>query len=96
MGAFVSRGYLSTLKRVDQPDHVVLHPALDVWDVCQRALPEGEMAQSPQVFDLPPTRFEVTEHIALRAQYTCGKVHVGTFPEHVRAHQCKSAPASTR
>jgi transposase len=74
-----------TLKRVDQPDHVVLHPALDVCDVCQQALPESEMAQSRQVFDLPPTRFEVTEHIALRAQCTCGKVHVGAFPEHVRA-----------
>jgi transposase len=74
-----------TLKRVDVPDHVVLHPTPTHCDVCEQALPQAQEGERRQVFDLPPTRFEVTEHVALRTQCSCGKVHVGAFPQHVRA-----------
>jgi transposase len=46
---------------------------------------KGTGAESRQVFDLPPTHYEVTEHQVLRARCTCGKLFRGEFPEGVQA-----------
>ncbi len=69
-----------SLKKVAEPDHIVLHSPPSHCDVCQRPLPEASVAESRQVFDLPPLRFEVTEHQVLATQCTCGKICRGEFP----------------
>ncbi|NMQ08060.1 hypothetical protein E4Q08_23935 [Candidatus Accumulibacter phosphatis] len=50
---------------------------------CQGPLGEATMAESRQVFDLPPLRFEVTEHQVWAATCACGEVCRGEFPEGV-------------
>jgi transposase len=74
-----------TLKKVAQPDKTVQHEPPPQCDTCGRALSEHEVVESRQVFDLPPLRYEVTEHQVLQAQCACGKVHRGEFPEGVWA-----------
>lgn len=74
-----------TLKKVAKPDKTVRHEPPGQCDACGRALSEQAVIDSRQVFDLPPLRFEVTEHQVLQAQCTCGKVHRGEFPEGVSA-----------
>ncbi|WP_273703833.1 transposase, partial [Candidatus Accumulibacter vicinus] len=54
-------------------------------DACQRRLPEASVAERRQVFDLPPLRFEVTEHQVLAVQCTCGKICRGEFPPGISA-----------
>jgi transposase len=76
----------ATLKRVCEPDQVVLHPAPSHCDVCHHALSDASVVETRQVFDLPPLRFEVIEHQVLAATcHMCGKVCRGTFPEGVAA-----------
>jgi transposase len=68
------------LKKVAEPDRIVMHPPPSHCDVCQNPLPESSVAESRQVFDLPPLRFEVTEHQVLATQCACGKICRGEFP----------------
>lgn len=75
----------STLKKVAQPDKTVRHEPPSQCQACGQALSEQSVVETRQVFDLPPLRFEVTEHQVLQAQCTCGKVHRGEFPEGVSA-----------
>ncbi len=75
----------STLRKVAQPDKTVRHEPPAKCDACGSALSEQAVIDSRQVFDLPPLRFEVTEHQVLQAQCPCGKVHRGEFPEGVSA-----------
>jgi transposase len=75
-----------TLKRVAQPDHIKIHPVAPVCDACGQQIESARITVLPegrQVIDLPPTRFEVTEHRVQVAQCTCGKRHSGVFPESV-------------
>lgn len=74
-----------TLKKVAQPDTTVQHAPRRQCDACGRALSEQAVVETRQVFDLPPLRYEVTEHQVLQAQCACGKVHRGEFPEGVCA-----------
>lgn len=74
-----------TLKRVAQPDHIETHAPPSHCDVCHRPLDEAVVAETRQVFDIPPLRPEVTEHRILEAHCLCGKVHRGEFPAHVTA-----------
>jgi transposase len=46
---------------------------------------KGTVAESRQVFDLPPTHDEVTEHRVLVARCACGKLFWGEVPEAVHA-----------
>ncbi len=75
-----------TLKRVAQPDHIEIHPVERVCDACGERLDSTRITvvtEGRQVIDLPPTRFEVTEHRVQIAQCRCGKRHSGVFPEGV-------------
>lgn len=74
-----------SLKKVAEPDRIVMHSPPSHCEVCQRPLPEASVAESRQVFDLPPLRFEVTEHRVLAAQCACGKICRGEFPRGVFA-----------
>ncbi len=75
-----------TLKQVSKPDRVVQHPAPSHCDDCHHALNDAKVVEVRQVFDLPPMRFEVTEHqVSAASCRLCGKICRGTFPEGVSA-----------
>jgi transposase len=76
----------TTLKRVANPEHVVTHP-LPAECGCGAAIDArtARVAQSRQVFDLPPVTIEVTEHRTLTVQCTCGQQHTSAFPVDVTA-----------
>src|ERR671915_1658390 len=74
-----------TLKRAESPNHIVLHAPPATCDACGLLLPEAKVAETRQVFDLPPTHYEVTEYRVLEARCACGKWHRGEFPEGVNA-----------
>ena len=69
-----------TLKQSEQPDHVVACPVPSHCEDCHRPLPEGEVVETRQVFDIPRPFPEVTEYQVIEARCTCGKVHRGEFP----------------
>jgi transposase len=74
-----------TLKRAESPDHIILHAPPATCDACGLPLPEARVAETRQVFDLPPTHYEITEHRVLEARCACGKWHRGESPESVNA-----------
>lgn len=74
-----------TLKKVAAPDRTETHLPPSHCDACGDFLSEPTVVETRQVFDLPPLRFEVTEHQVLAAQCACGKICRGTFPEGVSA-----------
>ncbi|MDP2831972.1 MAG: transposase [Pseudomonadota bacterium] len=75
-----------TLKQVSEPDRVVQHLAPSHCDGCHHALNDAKVVEVRQVFDLPPLRFEVTEHQVLAVSCRlCCKICRGTFPEGVSA-----------
>jgi transposase len=74
-----------TLNKVEQPNHVVIHDAPANCTACQKSLTSAHLHESRQVFDLPVTRFEVTEHQVMQAICTCGQAHTGEFPAGVTA-----------
>jgi transposase len=73
-----------TLKKAESPDHIVLHAPPATCE-CGLPLPEATVVEARQVFDLPSTHYEVTEHRVLEARCACGKRHRGEFPEGVNA-----------
>jgi transposase len=80
-------GHLGTTRKQSAVvDHTIIHPLPLACDVCgaflagQESVLENEIRQ---VVDLPPIRFEVTEHRILRAQCTCGAQHCSAFPPEV-------------
>lgn len=74
-----------TLKKAESPDHIVLHAPPTSCDACGLPLPQATVVEVRQVFDLPPTHYEVTEHRVLGVRCACGKWHRGAFPEGVKA-----------
>lgn len=74
-----------TLKMVAEPDHVEVHPVA-VCPHCQTDLQAVEPVSHTQrqVFDLPPTRIEVTEHQAeVKECPGCHQTVTGLFPAEV-------------
>jgi transposase len=74
-----------TLKKAEHPDHILTHAPPTICDTCGSLRLEATVAETRQVFDLPPTHYEVTEHRVLEARCACGKWHRGAFPEGVNA-----------
>jgi transposase len=72
---------------VGKPDQVIIHAPAEYCDKCLNSLADAELteAEARQVFDLPPLRFEVTEHRVMQVRCTSSKTHRGQFPEHVSA-----------
>jgi transposase len=74
-----------TLEKSEHPDHVVSHAPPTHCESCQLPLPEARVVETRQVFDLPPMRYEVTEHQVLESCCACGLCYRGEFPEDVKA-----------
>jgi transposase len=74
-----------TLKMVEQPDHLEVHPAAQCPH-CGTDLQsvEGCAVERRQVFDIPPVQIEVTEHQAeVKICPGCGHQVKGEFPPDV-------------
>jgi len=74
-----------TLSQSTEPDTIVVHDVPEQCQACQRKLPFAYVNETRQVFDLPVTKYEVTEHHAMQAICSCGHVHTGQFPAGVNA-----------
>jgi len=74
-----------TLKQVEHPDHIEHHFPPIRCAACHLPLSDAVVVETRQVFDIPPLRYEITEHQILEACCTCGKVHRGEFPGDVTA-----------
>ncbi len=74
-----------TLKKAAQPDRIETHAPPGYCDVCHQVLIEAVVAETRQVFDIPPLSHEVTEHQILQVRCSCGKLHRGEFPAGVTA-----------
>ena len=77
----------STLRQSSQVDQTIQHPPLGQCSGCQLPLSqEGlQIAETRQVFELPPLRVHVVAHQQMRAICACGAVHLGTWPTEVNA-----------
>ena len=75
----------TTLRQSSTVDETVVHRAPDVCTACQKALPAQEIADTRQVFDIPPIKVRVTEHQLMRAVCSCGQIHLGVWPDGVKA-----------
>jgi transposase len=73
-----------TLKRASHADIIIEHP-LPRHCPCGAALnaATAQVHERRQVFDIPVTRYQVTEHRTRQLRCTCGLVHQSTFPESV-------------
>lgn len=73
-----------TLKKVEKPDHIILHLPTQCACCYQKFSSEQgyEIGQTRQVFDIPEPRLIVTEH-QQGIIHCCGKAHKGVFPDEV-------------
>ena len=76
----------STLAQVADPDQTVRHEP-GSCDGCGRGLADAPEVgvERRQVFDLPPIRVRVTEHLLITRRCACGVTSRGTAPEGVNA-----------
>lgn len=74
-----------TLKMVDKPDHIVSH-AVEHCAGCECNLKKEPVIghDRRQVFDVPPTKIEVTEHRSEKKLCPhCGRLNKAPFPENI-------------
>ena len=57
-----------TPKKAKRPDHIVTHAPPTICDECGSRLLKARVAETRQVFDLPPTPYEVTEYRVLEVR----------------------------
>jgi transposase len=75
----------STLKAVEHPDHVEKH-VVEQCQYCHANLAQvkAKRFEKRQVFDVPPSKVEVTEHIAeVKDCPDCHQTTMGSFPSEV-------------
>lgn len=72
------------LEMAEKPDHTETHE-VQQCQACGKSLKRTEPIghERRQVFDLPPLKIEVTEHVAEIKTCVCGCENRGSFPEHV-------------
>lgn len=80
----------NTLKASANPNHTKFHPVLQHHCPCgcslDKVLADQNHWDCRQVFDLPPTLLEVTEHrLERKICPDCDQEHFGNFPEQVNA-----------
>lgn len=77
------------LAQVENPDHRHFYRP-GTCAGCGGDLAGGTVVGSEkrQVFDLPPIRVEVTEHVSQRVACSCGHVSAGVFPVEATAPAC--------
>jgi len=77
------------LSQVSNPDRREVHRP-EECSGCGAGLGGGAVVGSKtrQVFDLPPVRVEVTEHVAVQVRCACGCVTTGAFPAEATAPAC--------
>jgi len=75
-----------TLCMVEKPDYTIPHMVNQCLR-CERSLKEQapERLERRQVFDIPPPKLEVTEHIAEVKTCHCGHLNRAAFPKEVTA-----------
>ena len=75
----------NTLKAVEQPDHIEIHPVKDCKGCCSSLEQVAvEKHERRQVFNLPKVKIEVIEHRAeVKICPFCGKKNKADFPEAV-------------
>ena len=72
---------------VEDPDHVKIH-SVNECENCQCSLSgkEAHTLEKRQVFDIPPSKLEVTEHqVEIKECPACGHINKAGFPEDVIA-----------
>lgn len=79
-----------TLRAVSQPHHTQVHPVQEAVCSCGCRLDavagDSDYWERRQVFDLPPTLLEVTEHrVERKTCPSCQRQHLGRFPVGVTA-----------
>jgi transposase len=72
-----------TLERASHADTVIDYPLPETCAACGASLMEADAQSNErrQVFDIPLTRYQVTEHRTWQVRCTCGQVHQSEFPE---------------
>jgi transposase len=77
----------TTLRQSSHVDQTIQHPPSGQCSACQLPLPHSDLqvAETRQVFELPPLRVQVIAHQQMRATCTCGAVHLGAWPPGVHA-----------
>lgn len=76
-----------TLKMAEHPDRIIPH-SVDQCDNCNCSLEHEKpyRVERRQVFDVPPTKMEVTEHHAeVKKCPRCGRDNIAAFPKEVNA-----------
>ena len=75
----------TTLKQVDNPDHIIPHHCKGSCEKCGSDLADQTVIdfEKRQVFDIPVPKIEVTEHRADIVECSCGEIHQAEFPSSV-------------
>lgn len=74
----------NTLRQSARVDETIVHQADTHCSVCHLELHEHTIAETRQVFELPKLAMRTVAHQQMRSICTCGAVHLGVWPPHVR------------
>jgi transposase len=76
------------LEQSATPDETILHKPDEHCSCGERLnLEDYSINEERQIYDIPENiRFLITSHQSCKVTCTCGKEHVGKFPEKVKAH----------
>jgi transposase len=75
----------NTLRQSAHVDETIVHRSASHCSVCQQELHEHTIAETRQVFELPPLAMRTVAHQQMRSICQCGAVHLGAWPAGVNA-----------